>query len=342
MIISPDFSPCSALLGGVIIGGAASLLLATTGQIAGFSGIVRRATSAFKGAEWQWAFTAGVWVMGSLTARHYPAVIGSMTTNAVATSLAGLLVGYGTRLANGCTSGHGVCGIPRLSIRSIVAVLTFMTTGLMTRTLLAKSTVLHQLVHEGPGLDSLLPWISVSPLVYTVVGTGLLLATLYRAMTNDCKDKPSVMMMSFIGGSLFAAGLCVSGMTKPTKVQNFLDMCTSWDPSLALVMGSAVSLNFVTFHYILSQEKPLCGDRFCVPTATKVTARLVTGAAIFGLGWAIGGICPGPALIGMSSGAPSYLVFVLAMVMGMHMASEPVESCPPLAAQASAETEKVK
>jgi hypothetical protein len=119
-----------ALLGGLLIGAAASGLLLVNGRIAGISGILANATA--RGAQfWQWAFLAGLLAAGALRLHAAPPVALTSQNLAVLT-VAGLLVGFGTRLSGGCTSGHGVCGLARLSPRSLAAVLTFMAVAALT------------------------------------------------------------------------------------------------------------------------------------------------------------------------------------------------------------------
>ena len=136
-----DFNLTTALLGGLLIGLSSTLLLLFNGRIAGISGIVGGAISFGRDSRWRWLFIAGLLLGGWL----YEGVIshGSGLVSApqptpisefapVSMILGGLLVGFGTRLGNGCTSGHGVCGLGRLSFRSLVAVLTFLATGFIT------------------------------------------------------------------------------------------------------------------------------------------------------------------------------------------------------------------
>jgi uncharacterized membrane protein YedE/YeeE len=122
-----------AAAGGAMIGAAAALLLAAHGQIAGISGIsgalLRRTT---RGRGWRLAFLGGLAAAGLAAHGVAPATIGPPIRSLPLVIAAGLLVGYGTRLGNGCTSGHGVCGLGRGSARSLVAVATFMTTGILT------------------------------------------------------------------------------------------------------------------------------------------------------------------------------------------------------------------
>lgn len=128
-----NFSPIAALMGGLLIGLSATLLLLFNGRIAGISGIVNGAVGFSGDRRWQLMFIIGLLIGGLL----YSNVIASQPTPVselapVSMIVGGLLVGFGTRLGNGCTSGHGVCGLGRLSFRSLVAVLTFLTAGFIT------------------------------------------------------------------------------------------------------------------------------------------------------------------------------------------------------------------
>jgi hypothetical protein len=129
-----DFTPIPALIGGALIGVAASLILLTHGKVAGISGIYgglfRRGTS---DRNFRFAFIAGLVFAGALVRVFFPATFTTTWSATLPLALAaGLLVGFGTQLGNGCTSGHGVCGISRLSLRSVIATATFMATGIAT------------------------------------------------------------------------------------------------------------------------------------------------------------------------------------------------------------------
>ena len=125
------FTPCSALFGGMLIGLSAVLLLLTSGRIAGVSGIIAGILAPTSdGRVWRGLFLAGLIVgCGFVRLVSRDAIPVTITASSAELVFAGLLVGFGTRLANGCTSGHGICGIARLSPRSIAATLTFMATG---------------------------------------------------------------------------------------------------------------------------------------------------------------------------------------------------------------------
>lgn len=123
--------------------------------------------------------------------------------------------------------------------------------------------------------------------------------------------------MQFLAGLVFGLGLVVSGMANPEKVLNFLDVTGTWDASLAFVMGGAVAVAALGFRFVLRLPKPLFAARFQVPTRRDIDMRLLVGPAIFGLGWGLSGLCPGPALTSIGLAAPAVLVFVPLMFTGM-------------------------
>ena len=120
-----------------------------------------------------------------------------------------------------------------------------------------------------------------------------------------------------IVGLLFGFGLLVSGLASPTKVLGFLDLAGPWDPSLALVMGSAVALGMAGFALVSQRKRSLLGEPMQLPNRTDIDKPLIAGAALFGVGWGLAGYCQGPALVGAAAGVPSALVFTLAMLAGM-------------------------
>ena len=123
--------------------------------------------------------------------------------------------------------------------------------------------------------------------------------------------------ISLLVGLLFGVGLGISGMTQGDKVVGFLDLTDAWDPSLAFVMVGAIGVHLGLFRFIVKRPSPLLAQRFGIPTRTDIDKRLVLGAGLFGVGWAIGGYCPGPGLVSAASGAAPALVFVAAMTGGM-------------------------
>lgn len=123
---------------------------------------------------------------------------------------------------------------------------------------------------------------------------------------------------AYASGVLFAIGLGISGMTHPSKVLAFLDVAGAWDPSLAFVMAGALVVDVVLFRVILRRRAPLFAPAFVVPARDRpVDARLVGGAAVFGVGWGLGGFCPGPALVSLAGAAAPVVAFAAAMVGSM-------------------------
>lgn len=120
-----------------------------------------------------------------------------------------------------------------------------------------------------------------------------------------------------LSGLLFGLGLGVAGMTQPAKVVAFLDVFGAWDPSLAFVMAAAIAVHAVAYRLVRRRARPMFDARFHLPTRTDLDRRLLVGSALFGIGWGIGGYCPGPGLVSLVTLGSNALVFVLAMTTGM-------------------------
>ena len=124
-------------------------------------------------------------------------------------------------------------------------------------------------------------------------------------------------LTSLLTGLVFGLGLIVSGMANPAKVLGFLDVGGAWDPSLALVIAGAIAVGFAAFFFAKKRTLSLLGAEMKLPTASPIDRRLVTGSALFGIGWGIAGFCPGPGLVALGMGESKALVFVAAMLVGM-------------------------
>jgi uncharacterized membrane protein YedE/YeeE len=125
---------------------------------------------------------------------------------------------------------------------------------------------------------------------------------------------------AFISGLIFGLGLLISGMANPLKVQNFLDVFGNWDPSLAFVMGGAIAVTMPGYYLLRKRARPLVAPTFHWPGRTDLDSRLITGSAIFGIGWGLGGFCPGPAITALPFMATGTFVFVAAMLAGFMLA----------------------
>ena len=120
-----------------------------------------------------------------------------------------------------------------------------------------------------------------------------------------------------LAGLIFGLGLSIAGMIDPAKVLNFLDLTGTWDPSLAFVMGGGVITAFVGFRILRGRRAPLFDDTFRWPTRRDINARLLVGAALFGLGWGLVGLCPGPAVAALVLDPLHAAVFVAVALAGM-------------------------
>lgn len=124
-------------------------------------------------------------------------------------------------------------------------------------------------------------------------------------------------LVGLFTGVLFSIGLTISGMVNPRKVIGFLDIFGDWDPALIFVMGGGVTINVLLFKLILKRKNPLFSKEFMMPKNIDIDKRLIIGAFLFGIGWGIGGVCPGPGLANMFTLNAKALVFVVSMIVGM-------------------------
>ena len=124
-------------------------------------------------------------------------------------------------------------------------------------------------------------------------------------------------LVSFVSGVVFGVGLGIAGMTQPAKVIGFLDFTGRWDPSLAFVMLGAIGVHALLYRVIRTRPSPLFSPAFSLPNRTDIDFRLIIGSIIFGLGWGIAGLCPGPALTSIASGNFSLVIFSIAMISGI-------------------------
>ncbi|QIK16254.1 hypothetical protein G7090_11050 [Leclercia sp. 29361] len=126
-----------------------------------------------------------------------------------------------------------------------------------------------------------------------------------------------LVIMAFLCGLIFGAGLLISGLANPEKVLGFLDLSQAWDPSLAFVMIGAIAVGIIGFALVKGRKTAFCGVPILLPENNTVDRTLVVGAILFGLGWGLAGICPGPSLILLGAGIGKGLLFVLSMLAGM-------------------------
>ena len=123
-------------------------------------------------------------------------------------------------------------------------------------------------------------------------------------------------LIAFISGLIFSIGLIVSQMIDPAKLIGFLDIFGKWDYSLLFVLGGAVGLNLITFRFIKTR-KSILGQELCLPTKKRVDYKIIVGAILFGIGWGLVGVCPGPALVNFITMKSEILILIISMLAGM-------------------------
>ncbi|KZV72877.1 hypothetical protein PENSPDRAFT_603604 [Peniophora sp. CONT] len=277
-----------SLLGGVGLALSAHTLLALNGSVFGISGFLHRAVrGAREGAVGVLALVVGGFIVGKLEGADVSLLAGTSVGRLVAS---GLLVGLGTKLANGCTSGHMLCGLSRFSARSLTATLTFFTTGALT------TRLLHDGLPSAPNASSA----PTDSDLLLLAGTALSLGTAWAVSAlrrpsqeaigpkpvNDSTSRTVVQFFSALG---FGLSLHVSRLVDPNRVLGFLllPIHPAFDPALLYLAIGAMPL--LTILYWSGATK--------LQNKTGIDGRLLAGAAIFGVGWGLDGICPGPGLV---------------------------------------------
>jgi uncharacterized membrane protein YedE/YeeE len=279
------------------------------GKVLGVSGMIQRVLR-FKKKE-DLTFLCGL-LSGAIALKFYNESLfyskfkGIEDVNIWYTIFAGFLVGFGAKMANGCTSGHMLCGCSRLSIRSIAASAIFCFSAIVSRRLVN----LEQTVYKQE--EYLSPAIPLS--LYFALSLTILLMTTLALKYQIIKD-----FVRFICGVMFALGLGFSGMTKSEKVLGFLDIGTSnFDPALLMVVLGGVLPNVFLNRLVVSKaKKPLFATEFDFPTNKAIDKKLLLGSAVFGFGWGICGVCPGPALTLLSTSQLAPYLFVASMFSGV-------------------------
>ena len=317
------------ILGGAIIGLSACVLLLFSGDILGASGIISSVTlspvSSIRDPNQHWKLVLLASFL--LTSHLFFASVYQDKENGLASLswtaylIGGFFVGFGTRLGNGCTSGHGICGLARLSKRSLVAVCTFMAVGVLTAYLTQAATTpfpkeAFEFLRNDPA-EPIKIWSTFAALVAGFVALVAFIAPSFHKEDIHA-DARAKLAPASVSGVLFAAGLYVSQMVYPVRVLGFLNLGLipqgDWDATLMFVMGGGCVISVLSYQLIEGHNHFACwfakhirplprplalseGSAFCVPSNSIIDRELVIGAVSFGFGWGISGLCPGPALV---------------------------------------------
>ena len=130
------------------------------------------------------------------------------------------------------------------------------------------------------------------------------------------------LMTALASGLLFGVGLIAGGMTNPQKIIAFLDIGGEWDPSLAFVMLGAIAVHYFAYRWARGSAAPLFADEFAIPALRRIDAKLIGGSALFGVGWGLGGYCPGPGIVSLGAGSVDAAVFVTSLAIGWFVAAK--------------------
>ncbi|KAE8355627.1 hypothetical protein BDV28DRAFT_30699 [Aspergillus coremiiformis] len=304
------FTPVHTSLGALLLFQSSSGLLVHNGAVFGVSSLLSGCV--FRPSRDNLPIVAGLWssvvpvyfFVPSLIPLYPPAP--NSWASVVSTLATGFLLGWGTKNGRGCTSGHMLCGLSRLSPRSFIATAIFFTTALLAANVVSRG---QNIPSCPPGVPCYTPmYPSLAELVFMVGTTILTFVTNVFVIPWVLKrSENSRTIFSYLAGLQFGMGLFFSGMANPAKVLRFFAFPTDlsrFDPSLALVILFGIGPSLITFLAVkpgqkAGESKPTLADSWRLPTATvaDIDWRFIAGAAGFGVAWGLRGVCPGPAVL---------------------------------------------
>ena len=314
------FRPLEAFIGGLFIGAACGVYMLFSRRIAGCSGSLKAVLIALALGPREIskiAFAGGLVAGGALMKVLQPSSFSAPPAPSLVLAFAGFAVGIGTALANGCTSGHGLCGLSRLSVRSLVAVPIFMVAAIITTTITDITTA----TTSGGTIGAILP-IGATPasgVLAAQLAGGLALALAAGLALLPVKSTAREAYLGLWSGACFAIGLTIGGMVRPSVVTGALGPA-AFDGTLWVLFCTALATTFMFFRVAARvgvQEATVWG----AASPTPVDSALVLGSVFFGVGWGASGLCPGPLLVDVgASGAPGLLLMLFTVALGMALA----------------------
>ncbi|TEB26652.1 DUF395-domain-containing protein [Coprinellus micaceus] len=322
--------PLQSFLGGLTIPLPVHALTLLNGNVFGISGFLHRAV---KGNVEGAAGVAGLVLGGMLVAAIDGGVAPtSLPLPIIHVAISGFLVGLGTKLSNGCTSGHMICGLSRFSQRSLVATASFFTTGVITASLVHRDLPAVASVDWSLGANGakylafqLFPFAASLALYALVRSSAPAPATPNAAGSKYYQPAKVLRTLGFVTTAVqFALALQLSNLTDPLRVVSFLLLPwhRAFDPSLAALAAGALPLAIGLWRYARGGEVPVCGGKWNIPKGGCIDWKLVTGAALFGVGWGLAGVCPGPGLVNIGRAVVAggnitpFATYLIALVAG--------------------------
>ncbi|KIK57695.1 hypothetical protein GYMLUDRAFT_172392 [Collybiopsis luxurians FD-317 M1] len=321
-------TPLTSFLGGIGLTLPVHSLALLNGNVFGISGFVHRAV---KGNREAIVATLGL-IFGGLVVGAIEGdgpAYGSLSLPTLLIS--GFLVGLGTKMSNGCTSGHMLAGLSRFSKRSIAATATFFGTAVLTTRMLYPRTFssVNKPNWNVNSTDTALLVAQIFPqllhMVFSLIHAIRQASMIPTNPNTSSPSRPIARLAAFLSTTVeFALALRLSNMTDPKKVLAFLllPFDSAFDPSLAFLALGAIPLGAVLYHFFRGPEKPALGGTWAIPRPSKVDAKLLIGSTFFGLGWGISGICPGPVLVNLGRalangrGFSQWFIWLCAFIAG--------------------------
>lgn len=346
------FTVIESSIGSVLIGLSIIFQLYFNGRISGMSGTIGTAAKFYKSKAEEWinrmfyifGLVLGGWVLYIVPYFKSQAFNPQIQVNNVLLQewfiypIAGILIGFGTAQGSGCTSGHMLCGVARLSLRSILATITFCGTALVWVKVFNTPAMVSRFYGLKPdplsvSLPSLGTGISMGIALFIIlmIYIGILISQLYifdsffdRTPEDKVEDSKNVNILGMFNAFTFALGLGFSGMTKPQKVLGFFDLGPNWDPSLCCVIVFALLPALIIYQAFLLRnhkagKEPLFTKKWFLPSSNQITFPLIFGSFLFGTGWGVLGICPGPNIVNLPTGAYEMILMFASVLVGIYM-----------------------